>query len=113
MKIYKPRVLKNGAIGGYYKKNGKMVWRLLAGPKTIKGGSYTFDDVNKRLTTNINFFNLTKLTDMNKLTNFIKNLFIKKSGNGKGNGSGNGNGSKNKNGSVSGSGNKNGSGSGS
>lgn len=89
MKIYKPRVLKNGAIGGYYKKNGKMVWRLLAGPKTIKGGSYTFNDVNKRLTTNINFFNLTKLTDMNKLTNFIKKLFNKKK-NEKGNGTGNG-----------------------
>ena len=100
MKIYKPRVLKNGAIGGYYKKNGKMVWRLLTGPKTIKGGSYTFNDVNKRLTTNINFFNLTKLTDMNKLTNFIKKLF-KKNGNenGSGSGSGNGNGNGNGNGS--------------
>lgn len=93
MKIYKPRVLKNGAIGGYYKKNGKMVWRLLAGPKTIKGGSYTFNDVNKRLTTNINFFNLTKLTDMNKLTNFIKKLFNKKK-NEKGNGTGSGTGSR-------------------
>ena len=102
MKIYKPRVLKNGAIGGYYKKNGKMVWRLLTGPKTIKGGAnnYTFNDVNKRLTTNINFFNLTKLTDMNKLTNFIKNLFIKKkSGNGTGNGTGNGKGNGNGSGS--------------
>lgn len=63
MKIYKPRVLKNGAIGGYYKKNGKMVWRLLAGPKTIKGGAnnYTFDEVNERLTSNINFLNFSQM----------------------------------------------------
>lgn len=70
MKIYKPRILKNGAIGGYYKKNGKMVWRLLTGPKTIKGGAdnYTFNEVNERLTSNINFFNLTKLIILIKKT---------------------------------------------
>ena len=70
MKIYKPRILKNGAIGGYYKKNGKMVWRLLAGPKTIKGGatSYTFDEVNERLTSNINFLNFSQLIILIKKT---------------------------------------------
>lgn len=70
MKIYKPRILKNGAIGGYYKKNGKMVWRLLAGPKTIKGGAngYTFDEVNERLTSNINFLNFSQLIILIKKT---------------------------------------------
>jgi large-conductance mechanosensitive channel len=61
MKIYKPKILKNGAIGGYVKKNRKIVWRLLTGPKTVKGGAYTFDNVNKRLTSNINFLNITNL----------------------------------------------------
>jgi len=70
MKIYKPKVLKNGAIGGYYKKNGKMVWRLLAGPKTVKGGAngYTFDEVNERLTSNINFLNFSQLIILIKKT---------------------------------------------
>ena len=74
MKIYKPKVLKNGAIGGYYKKNGKMVWRLLAGPKTVKGGtnSYTFDEVNERLTSNINFLNLAKILILIEKTIFSK-----------------------------------------
>ena len=73
MKIYKPKVLKNGAIGGYYKKNGKMVWRLLAGPKTVKGGAngYTFDEVNERLTSNINFLNFSQMIIL------IKKLLIK------------------------------------
>lgn len=67
MRIYKPKILKNGAIGGYYKnKKGKLVWRLLTGPKKIKGGEYSFQNVNKSLTSNINFLNLANLI------NFIK-----------------------------------------
>jgi len=67
MRIYKPKILKNGAIGGYYKnKKGKLVWRLLTGPKKIKGGEYSFENVNKSLTSNINFLNLANLI------NFIK-----------------------------------------
>lgn len=67
MRIYKPKILKNGAIGGYYKnKKGKLVWRLLTGPKKIKGGNYSFENVNKSLTSNINFLNLANLI------NFIK-----------------------------------------
>lgn len=67
MRIYKPKILKNGAIGGYYKnKKGKLVWRLLTGPKKIKGGKYSFKNVNKSLTSNINFLNLANLIDFIK-----------------------------------------------
>ena len=73
MRIYKPKILKNGAIGGYYKnKKGKLVWRLLTGPKKIKGGEYSFENVNKSLTSNINFLNLAKLIE------YIRNKFKKK-----------------------------------
>ena len=63
MKVYKPKILKNGAIGGYVKnKKGKLVWRFLKGP-TQNGGDYNYDDINKSLASNIGFFNLTELID--------------------------------------------------
>lgn len=61
MKVYKPRILKNGAIGGYVKnKKGKLVWRILKGP-IQNGGDYDYDDINKSLASNIGFLNLVDL----------------------------------------------------
>ena len=63
MKVYKAKILKNGAIGGYVKnKKGKFVWRILKGP-IQNGGDYNYDDINKSLASNIAFLNLVELFD--------------------------------------------------
>lgn len=63
MKVYKPKILKNGAIAGYIKnKKGKLVWRFLKGP-IQNGGDYNYDDINKSLASNIGFLNITELID--------------------------------------------------
>ena len=61
MRIYKPKIFKNGAIGAYVKsKKGKLVWRIVSGPKH-QGGAYGYDDINKSLASNISFLNLADL----------------------------------------------------
>ena len=61
MRIYKPKIFKNGAIGAYVKnKKGKLVWRIVSGPKH-RGGAYGYDDINKSLASNVSFLNLTEL----------------------------------------------------
>ena len=64
MKVYKPKILKNGAIGGYIKnKKGKLVWRILKGP-IQNGGDYNYGHINKSLASNIGFLNLVNLVDL-------------------------------------------------
>jgi len=60
MKVYKPKILSNGSIAGYVKgKNGKLVWRILSGPKH-KGG-FSYEDINETLTANVSFMNLFEI----------------------------------------------------
>ena len=77
MKIYKPKILNNGVICGYVKnKNGKLVWRILANP-IIKGGKYTYNNINKSLASNISFLNLKHLIKFVKeeINEYINNSY--------------------------------------
>ena len=60
MKVYKPKILSNGSIAGYVKgKHGKLIWRILTGPKH-KGG-FNYEDINQTLTANVSFFNIGEI----------------------------------------------------
>ena len=61
MRVYKPKIFRNGAIGAYVKnKKGKLVWRIVSGKKH-RGGAYSYDDINKSLASNVSFLNLADL----------------------------------------------------
>jgi len=61
MRVYKPKIFKNGAIGAYVKnKKGKLVWRIVSGPQHKIGGN-SYEDINKSLASNISFLNLADI----------------------------------------------------